>query len=137
MSCHELEWLRFDARLTKEEVLEVTGRSERTWRRWKAEGIPKWVVELLRLRAGYLDALGWIGWRIENGYIFAPELKKGFSQEDIYAIWWQRQAWAHDRRVLRQTRENEPGDVVQLREAEAGEPPSRAERSDVPLRSTY
>lgn len=78
------------------ELAPFLGRTERTLRRWRAEGMPDWARTLLQLRAGYLDALGWAGWRLFNGELYAPDLVHGFRRQDLYAAHWDRlrlQAW--------------------------------------------
>jgi len=86
----ELSSLRTEARLTEEELREFLGRSERTLWRWRTSGVPSWARTLLRLRAGHLDALGWSGWQIVRGELYAPELQVGFWPQDLYQAHWNR-----------------------------------------------
>lgn len=87
----ELTALYLEAGLTWNGLQTFLGRSERTLRRWRHSGPPRWVRELLRLRAGYLDARGWKGWRLVDGEIYAPDLAHGFRQSDLYRAHWDRQ----------------------------------------------
>jgi hypothetical protein len=86
-----LNQARRDAGLSVSEAAAYLGRSQRTWRRWRASGAPRWAIEALRLRAGILDALGWKGWKIHRGEIYAPDLAGGFAPADLYRAWWDRQ----------------------------------------------
>ena len=80
-----------EARLTWDELQTFLGRTSRTLRRWKTAGMPEWARNLLRLRAGYLDALGWKGWRLVDGELYAPDLARGFRQSDLRRAHWDRQ----------------------------------------------
>jgi hypothetical protein len=80
-----------EAGLTQSELRTFLGRTDRTLRRWRADGVPGWARALLQLRGGYLDALGWSGWRIIGGELYAPDLSKGFRKEDLYQAHWNRQ----------------------------------------------
>lgn len=91
----ELNEARRDAGLSVVEAAAYLGRSQRTWRRWQASGAPRWAIEALRLRAGYLDALGWHGWKIHKGEIYAPDLAVSFRRGDLYRAWWDRQRLRH------------------------------------------
>ena len=79
------------AGLSWEDLAAFLGRSDRTLRRWRVEGLPPWARTLLELRAGYLDSLGWSGWRIIRGELYAPDLAQGFRPGDLYAAHWDRQ----------------------------------------------
>jgi hypothetical protein len=87
----ELSTLAMEAGLTWDELQTFLGRTTRTLRRWKTRGLPAWARNLLRLRAGYLDGLGWKGWRLVDGELYAPDLAHGFRQKDLYRAHWDRQ----------------------------------------------
>lgn len=53
--------------------------SESTWRRWRRTGAPKWAIRLLRLRAGYLDDLGWKRWQIRQAQLYCNDLNWRYS----------------------------------------------------------
>jgi len=80
-----------EAGLTEPQLRAFLGRTDRTLRRWRVEGMPDWARTLLQLRAGYLDALGWSGWRLFKGELYAPDLAVGFRQADLYTAHWNRQ----------------------------------------------
>ena len=91
----ELSSLRMDAGLTEQELQAFLGRSERT-------------RTLLRMRAGHLDALGWSGWQIVRGELYAPELEVGFRPQDLYQAHWNRrliQALLDERAVPQELRQ--------------------------------
>lgn len=108
--------LRQDARLSVREVCEFLGRSRSTWKRWNRQGPPAWAVRALRLRAGYLDELGWIGWRLVRGLLVAPDLSRPFEMGDLYAAHWDR---------LRLLRRNCEGAQNGPQTADHGEDPSK------------
>jgi transcriptional regulator with XRE-family HTH domain len=87
----ELSSLRMEAGLTHEELRAFLGRSDRTLWRWRADGVPSWARTMLRMRAGHLDVLGWSGWQIVRGELYAPELEVGFRPQDLYELHWDRQ----------------------------------------------
>ena len=104
----ELSSLRMDAGLTEQELQAFLGRSERTLWRWRTDGVPSWARTLLRLRAGHLDALGWSGWQIVRGELYAPELEVGFRPQDLYQAHWNRrliQALLEERAVPQELRQ--------------------------------
>jgi len=82
--------LRMEAGLSPAQLRAFLGRSTRTLERWRRVGVPHWARALLQLRAGYLDALGWPGWRIVNGELYAPDLAHGFRIADLYQAFWHR-----------------------------------------------
>jgi transcriptional regulator with XRE-family HTH domain len=86
----ELSTLRMEAGLTVAELARFLGRHECTLARWRSNGIPPWARTLLRLKAGHLDDLGWSGWQIVKGELYAPDLAHGFTQADLYAAHWAR-----------------------------------------------
>lgn len=99
----DLSMLRLEAGLSRPQAAQIFGRSERTWRRWELSQAPTFVFPLLELLSGHLDLLGWPGWRIVRGELYAPDLRYGWRQVDLYAAWWHRQRLDH---------------LVRLREAE-------------------
>jgi len=70
----ELHYLAAEARLTLPETLSLLDISRTTWRRWNDSGPPSWAIQLLRHRAGYLDALGWRQWQIRGGLLYCNDL---------------------------------------------------------------
>lgn len=53
------------------DVCKKLGISERSWYRWKSQGVaPYWAFVALKLLAGSLDHLGWRGWYIEQGVLY-------------------------------------------------------------------
>ena len=112
----ELNEARRDAGLSVGDACAWLGRSERTWRRWERHGAPRWAIEALRLRAGFLDALGWPGWRLVQGELYAPELRHGFRPGDIYRAWWDRQ------RLELQEKTRSAGRVVELQAGTIDQP---------------
>ena len=87
----ELSSLRMEAGLTHDELRVFLGRTDRTLRRWRVDGLPDWARTMLQLKAGYLDALGWSGWRVIHGELYAPDLAMGFRTQDLYELHWNRQ----------------------------------------------
>ena len=87
----ELSSLRMEAGLTDAELRAFLGRSDRTLWRWRTDGVPSWARTMLRMRAGHLDVLGWSGWQIVRGELYAPELEVGFRPQDLYEAHWNRQ----------------------------------------------
>lgn len=108
--------LLLEAGISREEFLSFIGRSPRTWRNWTRVGFPLWVIQIARLRAGYLDALGWRGWKLDRGRLFAPDLRDPFTQGDLYAAWWHRQQLADVRKRERMVTPSYPrgGQVVTI-----------------------
>lgn len=84
------EW-RVKAGLSVPELLTLTGYTRRTWERWRYVGAPHWVAVLLRLKAGFLDELGWPGWRIRRGRLVSDQWPYEIGPGDLYAWWYERQ----------------------------------------------
>lgn len=98
----ELDELRQDCHLSPHEAAALCCVSHRTWQRWRQKGAPQWVGVVLRLRAGYLDDLGWKGWRIVKGRLVTNEWPYETLPGDIFAAWWQTQELVLSRSTLRQ-----------------------------------
>lgn len=88
---NELTLARLHAGLSVSEACALLGRSVRTWRHWKRHGAPDWALRVLAIYAGDLSLLGWHGWRIQGGVLYAPDLRYGWTPEQLYAEWWNRQ----------------------------------------------
>lgn len=86
-----------DAGLTHDQAAAFLGRSRRTFFRWLQFGAPPWVVEPLRLRAGWLDQFGWSGWRIRKGRLSSIHWREGFTSADLYGLWYERQGMGYAR----------------------------------------
>jgi hypothetical protein len=86
-----------DAGLTHDQAAAFLGRSRRTFFRWLQLGAPPWVVEPLRLRAGWLDQFGWAGWRIRKGCLSCIHWREGFTAADLYGWWYERQGMGYAR----------------------------------------
>lgn len=83
--------LRLLARMKKNEVAEVLGRHESTIRRWnQLNAYPDWAMKLMAHHAGFLIHTGWEGWFIEDGLLYHPELKHGFTAQDVAILGWVR-----------------------------------------------
>lgn len=86
-----------DAGLTHDQAAVFLGRSRRTFFRWLQFGAPPWVVEPLRLRAGWLDQFGWSGWRIRKGRLSCIHWREGFTSVDLYGLFYERQGMGYAR----------------------------------------
>lgn len=91
IDAEELTRLRLDAGLSVKQLLALVGRGPATWMRWRKSGAPAWVGVLLRMKAGYLDHLGWSGWRIHKGRLLYSGWPYVFLQNDLIAWWYDRQ----------------------------------------------
>lgn len=89
----ELLELYQDAGFTRHEAACFLGRSDRQFRRWMILGAPLWVGRMLRLRAGWLDEYGWLGWRIRDGRLWCLDWNEWVEPGDLFAWWWLRQKW--------------------------------------------
>lgn len=98
----DLNDLRLDCRLTPREAAALLSVSYRTWQRWQKVGAPSWAGVVLRLRAGYLDDLGWPGWRIIKGKLVTHHWPYETTPGHILASWWQAQELVLSRKELRQ-----------------------------------
>ena len=75
----ELLQLATETRLDHSALLQYLDISPATWRRWKRSTAPKWALRLLRLRAGYLDDLGWQRWQIRAGDLYCEDLHHSYK----------------------------------------------------------
>lgn len=75
----DLQYLAAETGLSPTALLAYLDISPSTWRRWKRSGAPKWAWRLLRLRAGYLDDLGWPRWQIRAGRLYCSDLHWSYS----------------------------------------------------------
>ncbi len=110
----DLSNMRLEAGLTRTEAARLFGRSERTWRRWECEEAPAFVFAILELLAGRLDLLGWPGWRLVRGELYAPDLALGFRQHDLYAAWWDRQRLRGAQRRIEALQAIAPGRTLKI-----------------------
>lgn len=102
---HEADRYRVEAGLSVDQACHLVGRARRTWTYWRQHGFPAWVVRFLRLRAGYLDELGWEGWQIRAGVLYTNELGRySWTPEQLFAEWWHRQLVSYYQRHDRETR---------------------------------
>jgi len=83
----DLLLLAAETRLDHSALLQYLDISPATWRRWKRSTAPKWALRLLRLRAGYLDDLGWQRWQIRAGKLYCDQLswRYNWSPGDLIA----------------------------------------------------
>jgi len=76
--------LRILARIKKNEVVRVCRVNERTVRRWRChDTYPAWAYKLMGYHAGFFIWDGWDGWYIEDGLIYPPQYKHGFTPNDV------------------------------------------------------
>lgn len=64
--------------------------------RWRSRGVPYLVQCFLRSRLhGELLDPAWSGWRIQDGLLFPPDMRRGFSPGEVKTLhWWQQlEAW--------------------------------------------
>lgn len=99
---NELTTARLRAGLSVSEACEILGRSPRTWRHWKRHGAPAWALDVLALYSGDLSPLGWHGWKIRGDTLYAPDLRYGWTAQQLYAEWWHRQLLSHHQRRQRE-----------------------------------
>ena len=74
----DINWLRRDAELTREDLAALCAVNLRTVQRWEsgATDCPGAVEVLLRLMAGDLSAQGWDGWTLRKGQLWTPEMPR-------------------------------------------------------------
>lgn len=75
----DLLYLAAETGLTTPALCRYLDISPSTWRRWRRTSAPKWAMRLLRLRAGYLDELGWKRWQIRAGSLYCDDLSWRYS----------------------------------------------------------
>ena len=68
----DLNRLRQDARLTVTEVCDLFGVNRRTWYNWATKKAPKHIPDYLQLKAGWINATAWAGWRMIKDQLHAP-----------------------------------------------------------------
>ncbi len=77
------------------EILEATGRSERTLRRWKASGLPKWARKAIEAHRGLLKVRtvkSYEVWRVlETGEVVCPA-GDTFMLSELRAIGYYKQS---------------------------------------------
>lgn len=99
------DWLEFSDGLSEQALLGIVRVHRTTLLRWRAGRgrIPYAARELVRIVVkGELPPRGtlWRQWSIgHDGLLHAPDLSRGFSPSDLYALHWlkQSQAWRQAR----------------------------------------
>ena len=78
-----------------------------TYLRWLRTGKPNpTAVKLLAVLAGYVPWQGWDGWEMHNSYLFPPGYNRnGFSSGHIFAMHFERQAFAQLKHELEESKE--------------------------------
>jgi transcriptional regulator with XRE-family HTH domain len=83
--------IRVLARINKNDVARILGVHEATVRRWNRNSShPEWAYKLIGLHAGWLLQDGWQGWFFDEGLLYHPEYKYGFSPQDVTQLAWLR-----------------------------------------------
>ena len=75
------------ARIKKNEVADVLGVHEATVRRWRrSNSYPEWAWKLMAYHAEFFIWEGWEGWFIDDGLLYCPEQKYGFTPHEVSMI---------------------------------------------------
>jgi len=93
--------IKLESFLDRDRLLALFEVSERTFRRWESKNnYPRWAVKLLASEAGYLKGESRRGWRVaRDGRLYAPDLRDGFTPDDITNLHYLRQRCAELERL--------------------------------------
>lgn len=104
--------------LTNEQAAEICLVSPHTYRRWLRDRKPNpTAIRLMAISAGYFPWIGWQGWEMHNGYLFAPsQSRHGITPSEVMSTYFLQQLNAEYKLRLTEFRHDQPqADVRQFK----------------------
>jgi hypothetical protein len=88
--------IRVLANINKDQVRDICGVHIATVNTWKRRNAyPEWAYKLVGYHAGFFIWDNWEGWYIDDGLLYHPEYKDGFSPQEVAAIGYYRTQLNH------------------------------------------